>query len=64
MFQNVWRPQLCTNGNNIELLLLKIGPESNYICTYSHSKLLKRLLFDSGPIFTNKSSISLPFVQN
>ena len=29
MFQNVWRPQLCTKGNNIELLLVKIGPESN-----------------------------------
>ena len=29
MFKNVWRPQLCTNGNNIELLLLEIGPELN-----------------------------------
>ena len=29
MFQNVRRPQLCTKGNNFELLLVKIGPESN-----------------------------------
>jgi hypothetical protein len=29
MFQNVWRPQLCTKGNDIELLLVKIGPELN-----------------------------------
>ena len=56
MFQNVWRPQLCTKGNNIELLLVKIGPESNN----KHFRSLEWLYVLMYQLWTVCGAISTP----